>query len=59
MSAGGMPGAGTLTIRSKLPLTLDAHLPLEVTSGDESRLLVTLSNETDAWAAAVKVMVNK
>src|SRR5439155_1459596 len=34
-------------IQSKMPLTLDAHLPLEVTSGDQIRLPVTLSNETD------------
>jgi uncharacterized protein YfaS (alpha-2-macroglobulin family) len=47
VSAGGVPGGGTLTIRSKMPLTLDARLPLEVTSGDELRLPVTLSNETD------------
>jgi A-macroglobulin complement component/MG2 domain-containing protein/alpha-2-macroglobulin family protein len=47
VSAGGTPGGGSLTIRSKMPLTLDAHLPLEVTSGDEIRLPVTLSNETD------------
>jgi len=47
VSAGGMPGSGTLAIQSKMPLTLDAHLPLEVTSGDEIRLPVTLSNETD------------
>jgi uncharacterized protein YfaS (alpha-2-macroglobulin family) len=31
-----------------MPLTLDAHLPVEVTSGDEIRLPVTVSNETDA-----------
>jgi hypothetical protein len=47
VSAGGLAGGGTLRIQSKLPLTLDAHLPLEVTSGDEIRLPVTLSNETD------------
>jgi len=47
VSAGGTPGSGTLAIQSKMPLTLDAHLPLEVTSGDEIRLPVTLSNETD------------
>ena len=47
VSAGGLPGGGALTIQSKMPLTLDAHLPLEVTSGDEIRLPVTLSNETD------------
>ena len=47
VSAGGVAGGGSLTIQSKMPLTLDAHLPLEVTSGDQIRLPVTLSNETD------------
>jgi hypothetical protein len=47
VSAGGLPGAGALTIQSKMPLTLDARLPLEVTSGDQIRLPVTLTNETD------------
>jgi alpha-2-macroglobulin-like protein len=47
VSAGGVPGSGTLAIQSKLPLTLDARLPLEVTSGDEIGLPVTLSNDTD------------
>jgi hypothetical protein len=31
-----------------MPLALDARLPIEVTSGDEIRLPVTLANETDA-----------
>jgi len=48
VSAGGVPGGGSATFQSKLPLTLDVHLPLEVTSGDQIRLPVTLSNETDA-----------
>ncbi len=47
VSAGGVPGSGEATFASKLPVTLDAHLPLEVSSGDEIRLPVTLSNETD------------
>ncbi|HEX3476888.1 MAG TPA: MG2 domain-containing protein [Kofleriaceae bacterium] len=47
VSAGGLAGRGTLTFQSKMPMTLDAHLPLEVTSGDEIRLPVTLANETD------------
>ena len=47
VSAGGVPGGGSATFQSKMPLTLDAHLPLEVTSGDQIRLPVTLSNETD------------
>lgn len=46
-SAGGAPGAGALAVQSKLPLTLDAKLPLEVTSGDRIALPVTLSNETE------------
>ncbi len=30
-----MIGGGDLTLQSKMPLTLDAQLPTEVTSGDE------------------------
>jgi hypothetical protein len=56
VSAGGLPGTGQLTIQSKLPVTLDARLPLEVTSGDEIRLPVTLANDTDhALDAALDV----
>ena len=47
VSASGTPGEGELVIQSKLPLSLDAHLPVEVTSGDEIRLPVTVTNETD------------
>lgn len=47
VSAGGLPGGGTATFQSKLPVTLDARLPLEVTSGDRIRLPVTVTNETD------------
>ncbi len=47
VSAGGLAGRGSLTFQSKMPMTLDAHLPLEVTSGDEIRLPITLANETD------------
>jgi hypothetical protein len=47
VSAGGLPGAGDVVIQSKMPLSLDARLPVEVTSGDEIRLPVTLTNETD------------
>jgi hypothetical protein len=47
VSAGGLAGGGTATVQSRMPLTLDAHLPLEVTSGDQIRLPVTLTNETD------------
>ena len=46
-SAGGLPGAGQVAIQSKLPLTLDAHLPVEVTAGDTIRLPVSFTNETD------------
>ncbi|HEX3760728.1 MAG TPA: MG2 domain-containing protein [Kofleriaceae bacterium] len=47
VSAGGLAGRGSLTLASKMPMTLDARLPVEVTSGDEIRLPVTLANETD------------
>ena len=46
-SANGLPGGGSATFASKLPLNLDAHLPTEVTSGDTIELPVTISNETD------------
>jgi alpha-2-macroglobulin-like protein len=46
VSANGLPGAGSAVIQSKLPLSLDARLPVEVTSGDKIRLPVTLTNET-------------
>ena len=46
-SAAGVAGGGQVTFQSKLPLTLDAHLPVEVTSGDTIRLPITLANETD------------
>nr|MBA3454640.1 hypothetical protein [Deltaproteobacteria bacterium] len=45
-SAAGAAGAGTMTFQSKLPMTLDARLPVEVTSGDTVRLPITLANET-------------
>jgi hypothetical protein len=47
-SAQGTPGAGEATISSRLPLTVDAKLPTEVTAGDRVQLPITLSNETDA-----------
>ena len=47
VSAGGLPGVGEAVIKSKLPLSLDAKLPVEVTSGDSIKLPVTLTNETD------------
>jgi hypothetical protein len=46
-SASGLAGGGQATFQSRLPLTLDARLPVEVTSGDTVRLPVTLANETD------------
>jgi len=46
-SSGGAPGAGQLAIQSKLPVSLDAHLPVEVTAGDTIKLPVTLENTTD------------
>jgi hypothetical protein len=45
--ASGAVGGGQVTFQSRLPLTLDAHLPVEVTSGDTVRLPITLANETD------------
>lgn len=46
-SAAGLAGGGQVAIQSKLPLTIDAHMPVEVTSGDTIRLPITLTNETD------------
>ena len=46
-SATGTPGGGQATFQSKLPLTLDTHLPTEVTSGDSIKLPITVTNETD------------
>lgn len=47
VSAGGIAGGGDVVIQSKMPLALDARLPVEVTSGDKIELPVTLTNETD------------
>ncbi|NVB85215.1 MAG: hypothetical protein HOV81_43015 [Kofleriaceae bacterium] len=47
VSAGGIAGGGDVVIQSKMPLALDARLPVEVTSGDKIKLPVTLTNETD------------
>ncbi|HET9622346.1 MAG TPA: MG2 domain-containing protein [Kofleriaceae bacterium] len=47
VSAAGVAGRGALDLTSRLPLTLDAHLPVEVTQGDELRLPVTVSNDSD------------
>lgn len=46
-SATGAAGAGEVAVASKLPLSLDAKLPLEVSSGDRIELPITLSNETE------------
>jgi alpha-2-macroglobulin-like protein len=48
LSTTGAPGGGQLAIQSKLPLNLDAHLPVEVTAGDEIELPITLTNSSDA-----------
>jgi len=45
-SLGGLPGRGDAVIQSKLPLSLEARLPLEASIGDTLRLPVTFSNET-------------
>jgi uncharacterized protein YfaS (alpha-2-macroglobulin family) len=47
VSAAGLPGGGEAVIQSKMPLALDARLPVEVTQGDAIELPVTLTNETD------------
>ncbi len=47
-AADGTPGGGQVALASKLPLTLDAHLPVEVTAGDRIRLPITLTNQTEA-----------
>ncbi len=46
-SAGGLPGRGEAEVQSKMPMSLDVHLPLEVSQGDLISLPVTLTNETD------------
>ncbi len=46
-SAAGLAGGGEALVSSKMPLALDARLPIEVTQGDEIDLPVTLTNETD------------
>lgn len=46
-SAAGLAGAGQVALQSKLPLTIDTHMPVEVTSGDTIDLPITLTNETD------------
>jgi hypothetical protein len=46
-SLGGLPGRGEAIVRSKMPLSLDARLPLEVSAGDQVELPVSITNETD------------
>lgn len=46
-SIGGLPGRGEAVIKSELPLSLDAKLPLEVAAGDKISLPVSLANRTD------------
>lgn len=47
VSAGGLPGRGEALVRSKLPVSLDVKMPLEVSAGDLVELPVSLANETD------------
>jgi uncharacterized protein YfaS (alpha-2-macroglobulin family) len=67
VSAAGVPGSGQAVIQSKMPLALDARLPVEVTSGDQIKLPITLTNETEgeldadltaSFGAAFKVAGN-
>lgn len=46
MSNNGVAGRGEVVIASKLPVSLAAKLPLEVSSGDEIELPVTVANTT-------------
>jgi alpha-2-macroglobulin-like protein len=46
-SAAGAPGGGDVVLATKMPLSLDVHLPTEVSSGDEIRLPISITNETD------------
>lgn len=47
LSAGGQPGHGEGVISSKLPVSLSARLPLEVSAGDVIELPITVSNATN------------
>jgi len=44
--ANGLPGHAETTIASRLPLSLAANLPVEVTTGDRIALPVTITNNT-------------
>ena len=46
-SAGGLPGRGEAVVQSKMPVSLDARLPLEVSAGDKLQIPVSITNETD------------
>jgi alpha-2-macroglobulin-like protein len=46
-STNGAAGAGEVAVASKLPLSLEAKLPLEVSAGDRIQLPITLANETE------------
>jgi uncharacterized protein YfaS (alpha-2-macroglobulin family) len=52
VSAGGLPGRGEAVVTSKMPLSLDARLPVEVSAGDRISLPVTLTNETERAISA-------
>jgi uncharacterized protein YfaS (alpha-2-macroglobulin family) len=45
-SLGGLPGRGDAVIASKLPLSIQAKLPIEASTDDLVRIPVTLANET-------------
>src|SRR5262249_910222 len=51
-AASGAPGAGQAAIQSRLPVTLDVHLPTEVSQGDVIDLPVTVGNQTRENAGA-------
>jgi hypothetical protein len=47
VSSAGLPGRGEAVVQSKMPLSLDARLPVEVSAGDRIALPVSLTNETE------------
>ena len=52
LSGSGLPGRGESLIASRLPISLAAKLPLEVTYGDTITLPVTVENTTRRWRKA-------
>jgi len=52
VSGAGTPGRGEALVQSKLPVSLVAKLPLEVSAGDRIELPVTLTNETSYQLSA-------